>query len=86
MSKEGIFTLLLGCVLFGEGQGTEVETRVLSIDSVSQFKTEDKLNDEIDRIEGDGCFDSYIVIESYKDLKFDEGVEERMNELIEELK
>ena len=54
--------LVLGCMIFGESQGSKGGTEVQTIEKVEVFNTEGDLNNYIEELERDGLFDSYVVL------------------------
>ena len=60
------YTLLLGSILFDTGR---TDAKILNVDEVHVFNTEEEKDTFIDDLEKRGTFDSYMIMEQYENLK-----------------
>lgn len=55
----------MGCIIFGESQGTDVEANILEVNAVKVFDNEEEASDYGEAYLDNGG-DSYMILESYE--------------------
>lgn len=71
-------TLILGCALFGKGQGSNHDVTVVTIDEVKVFKSESEASEYGEENLKNGG-DSYFIYNPKKDIKWNKGTWELFN-------
>ncbi len=75
MEKEKLFTLVTGCMLFGEEQGSDYPVTVLEVEGVSLHTSEDVAGEAGEDYLSDGG-DSYFVLEMEESIHWTENTKE----------
>ncbi len=58
--------LILGCMLFGESQGTKYDVSICTIDEVKFFESEDEAGEYGDKVLDNGGDSYYVYDETHK--------------------